>query len=296
MRISLRWKRPAPLDVLAPAMQWGRFCTWLKAGLKRAELLRNRERGWKIYAKVTHTLKTRTPIGGPNDGLARFVDHIRQAHRQNPVRYLEIGACEGQSTALVYEILNGDVQITVIDPFVEFDEIDDAIMRHAQETFSANMKAMHAEDNVRMLKGRSVDYLPNLIDEGEQFDVIYIDGSHATLDVLLDAALCWRLLAPGGLLIFDDYWYRRPDLGVGYRPKLAIDAFVGAMSHEIKVLDVGRQVFLRKRGDLPSVSRSQLPSIDPFDIYDERDSAISNDSLHNKDSAAEDKSYTDETN
>lgn len=246
MRISLRWRRPAPLDVLAPAMQWGRFCTWIKAGLKRSELLSNREGAWKTYAKVSHTLKTGEPIGRPNDALARFVDHVRREHRQNPVRYLEIGACEGRSTAFVYEILNGDVRITVVDPFAEFAEIDDAVMRRAPETFSANMKAMHAEDKVRVLKGRSVDYLPDLIDAGEQFDIIYIDGSHATLDVLLDAVLCWRLLARGGLLIFDDYWYRRADLGTGYRPKLAIDAFVGAMSHEIAVLDVGRQVFLRK--------------------------------------------------
>jgi predicted O-methyltransferase YrrM len=247
MPISLRWKRPAPLDILAPAMQWGRFCTWIKAVLKRPELLRNRERAWKIYASVHDTLKTSEPIARPNDSLARFADHILQAHGPKPVRYLEIGACQGHSTAFVYGILNGVAQITVVDPFVEFPEIDDAIMCHAQEVFSANMKAMHAEGKVRVLKGRSVDHLPNLINSGEQFDIIYIDGSHATLDVLLDAVLCWRLLPSGGLLIFDDYWYRRPDLGAGYRPKLAVDAFVGAMSHEITVLDVARQVFLRKK-------------------------------------------------
>ena len=59
--------------------------------------------------------------------------------------------------------------------------------------------------------------------------------------------LYWRLLPSGGLLIFNDYWYRRLDLGAGYPPKLAVDAFVGAMSHEIAVLDVARQVFLRKK-------------------------------------------------
>jgi hypothetical protein len=31
------------------------------------------------------------------------------------------------------------------------------------------------------------------------------------------------------------------------RPKLAIDAFVGAMAHEIEVLDVAIQVFLRRK-------------------------------------------------
>jgi hypothetical protein len=49
------------------------------------------------------------------------------------------------------------------------------------------------------------------------------------------------------LLIFDDYWYRWRDLGAGYRPKLAVNAFVGATSHEIAVLEVARQSFLRKK-------------------------------------------------
>lgn len=246
MRISLRWKRPAPLDLLAPAMQWAVFVHGSKL-CSKAELLRNRERAWRIYTSVHDTLKTSKPIVRPSDSLARFVDYILQAHGTKPVRYLEIGACQGHSTAFVYGILNGEAQITVVDPFVEFPEIGDAIMRHVQEVFSANMKAMRAADKVRVLKGRSVDHLPNLIDSGEQFDIIYIDGSHATLDVLLDAVLCWRLLPSGGLLIFDDYWYRRPDLGAGYRPKLAIDAFAGSMSHELTVLDVARQVFLRKK-------------------------------------------------
>jgi hypothetical protein len=83
--------------------------------------------------------------------FARFADHILQARGSKPMRYLEIGACQGHSTAFVYGILNGDARITVVDPFVEFPEIDEAIMRHAQEVFSANTKAMHAEGKVRVL-------------------------------------------------------------------------------------------------------------------------------------------------
>ena len=89
--------------------------------------------------------------------------------------------------------------------------------------------------------------MPKLIDAGEKFDLIFIDGSHATLDVMVDAALAWQLLARGGLMIFDDYWYRRTDLGRDFRPKLAVDAFVGAMSHEIEVADVAGQVFIRRK-------------------------------------------------
>jgi Methyltransferase domain len=247
MAISLRWKRPAPLDIFTPAMQWGRFRTWISAVLKRPELLRSRTEAWEIYETVYKRIKITEPLGRPSDGIARFARHILHAFHSKPARYLEIGACEGRSAAFVHAILGGEVHITVVDPFTESVEIEDAIMRHAFGRFSANMAAIGATDKVRVLKGRSIDHLPKLIDAGEQFDVVYIDGSHATLDVTLDAVLCWRLLARGGLMIFDDYWYRRPDLGSGFRPKLAVDGFVGVMSHEIIVLDVARQVFLRKK-------------------------------------------------
>lgn len=36
-------------------------------------------------------------------------------------------------------------------------------------------------------------------------DVVYIDAGHETEAVALDAAVFWRVLRPGGTLIFDDY-------------------------------------------------------------------------------------------
>jgi predicted O-methyltransferase YrrM len=170
--------------------------------------------------------------------MGRFAHHILQTSCRKPARYLEVGAFEGRSLAFVHAILGGEVRTTVVEPFAPYAEIDDATMRDAFLTFSANVEAVGAKETTRVLKGRSIDHLPKLIDAGEQFDIIYIDGSHATLDVMVDAALCWRLLASGGLMIFDDYWYRRPDLGWAFRPKLAVDGFVGAMSQGITVLDV----------------------------------------------------------
>ncbi len=40
---------------------------------------------------------------------------------------------------------------------------------------------------------------------GQVFDVVYVDASHMAGDVLSDAVLAWKLLAPGGIMIFDDY-------------------------------------------------------------------------------------------
>jgi predicted O-methyltransferase YrrM len=172
---------------------------------------------------------------------------LAAARGDAPTRYLEIGAFQGASVAFVHELLRGKVRITVIDPFSDYGELAGRDMSEALATFSANIAAIGATDKTRVLRGRSIDELPKLVDAGEEFDIIFIDGSHANLDVMLDAVLGWRLLVRGVLMIFDDYWYRRPDLGRSYRPKLAIDAFVGAIAHEVAVADVAGQVFLRRR-------------------------------------------------
>jgi predicted O-methyltransferase YrrM len=242
----LERRRPAPLDVLTPAMQWGRFKTWLNAVLRRPQLLRARKRAWEIYEPVLKRINV-SWAQRPGDRIGRFATHILNGGLPIPVRYLEIGSFEGSSVAYVHALLGGRVRITAIDPFEDYSEVEGRAMSNVYSKFVANIEAVGATDVVCVLKGRSIDHLPKLIDAGEQFDLIFVDGSHANLDVMVDAALCWRLLARGGLMIFDDYWYRRPELGQSFRPKLAVDAFVGAMSHEIEVVDVAGQVFIRRR-------------------------------------------------
>jgi hypothetical protein len=78
-----------------------------------------------------------------------------------------------------------------------------------------------------------------------EFDAAYLDGSHIAADVLEDAVLTWRLLKPGGVLIFDDY---RWDL---YRdsvrsPGPGIDAFLAGFAGQYDVLHKDYQVILRK--------------------------------------------------
>jgi predicted O-methyltransferase YrrM len=46
--------------------------------------------------------------------------------------------------------------------------------------------------------------LPRLVENGEQFDLIYVDGSHLFEDVFIDAYYTARLLSEGGVVAFDD--------------------------------------------------------------------------------------------
>jgi hypothetical protein len=39
----------------------------------------------------------------------------------------------------------------------------------------------------------------------DRFDVIYINGSHNSADVLADAAFSWPMIQDRGIIIFDDY-------------------------------------------------------------------------------------------
>jgi SAM-dependent methyltransferase len=164
----------------------------------------------------------------------RFARNILRAKLPLPVRYLEIGSFEGGSLAFVHSLLNKQVVATSIDPFQDYDELPAHKMENVRQRFHANVQAAGVE--VRVLRGTSLEQLPPLVADGETFDLIYIDGSHAALDVMTDAVLCWRLLAPGGLMIFDDYR--------DFESRPAIDAFVSLV--DATVADVASQVFLRK--------------------------------------------------
>jgi predicted O-methyltransferase YrrM len=236
------------MTALVPAMVLARARTALAAAVNVRSLPRARSEAWDIWLPLSRKLDL-TVIPQRTNRMGRFVRHVLAANLPRPTRYLEIGAFEGATLALVYTLLDCDVRITVIDPWDSYAELPEAQTRNAEQRFASNAAAIGADRVLRALKGRSIDHLPKLIEAGETFDFILIDGSHAALDVLADAALAWPLLVPGGLLVFDDYLYeaRRDDRL--FRPKLAIDAFIGTMRRELEILDVAGQVFIRRKND-----------------------------------------------
>lgn len=52
----------------------------------------------------------------------------------------------------------------------------------------------------------SIHALSDLIREAARFDFVFIDGNHRFDDVIVDFYLCDQILAPGGLIAFDDMW------------------------------------------------------------------------------------------
>ena len=91
------------------------------------------------------------------------------------------------------------------------------------------------------------------------YDIIFIDASHESIDVISDSILSWNLLKEDGILIEDDYWWDALDQE-HFRPKISIDSFIVIYKSQLDVLYKGRQVIFRKK----KKSEFELPKSNPM--------------------------------
>lgn len=59
---------------------------------------------------------------------------------------------------------------------------------------------------LRFVEARSELCLPKLIEAGEQFDALLVDGDHRFEAAFVDLLFGTRLVRPGGVLLVDDVW------------------------------------------------------------------------------------------
>ncbi|PAW67526.1 MAG: hypothetical protein B9S38_12255 [Verrucomicrobiia bacterium Tous-C4TDCM] len=172
---------------------------------------------------------------------------VASAH---PRRVLEIGAFDGVSANVMLEAIFTHPGSTVdtVDPYLP-DPTTPQVAESTRALFEENCRRGGHGDRERLHRGRSLETLARMITDGlsESFDVIFIDGSHLAADVMTDAALAWPLLAPGGILIFDDYEWGR-DRPPHQRPREAIDAFESAYVESLVPVWRGYQRIYRKTG------------------------------------------------
>ena len=114
------------------------------------------------------------------------------------IRALEIGCFEGRSTVWLCEnILTADDSfIDCVDLF-QINKWGDYHQRFLKNTVDYQSK-------IREYAGPSFEILKQL--EGP-YEIIYVDGAHSAFAVLADGLMSWPLLAVGGVMIFDDYYW-----------------------------------------------------------------------------------------
>jgi predicted O-methyltransferase YrrM len=162
-----------------------------------------------------------------------------------PKKILEIGSFEGASACylIVKCASTGPLEIHCVDTWeggtehkASGTDMVDVERRFLDNTQLACERAAHSVTLVTH-KGLSSICLAAMQNEQffNNFDLIYIDGSHNAPDVLSDAVLSFPLLKLGGTMIFDDYLWTGGNTDPLACPKLAIDAFLNIFFHKMKI-------------------------------------------------------------
>jgi predicted O-methyltransferase YrrM len=113
-------------------------------------------------------------------------------------------------------------------------------MSDVRAAFLSNVEGF----DVTLYEEDSAKALPKFVREGLEFDFIYVDGSHTTLDTAVDLAFSWHLVANGGILAIDDYlWNVQEGRDI---PKPAIDHFLQQHENEYIVLHKAYRIFIQK--------------------------------------------------
>lgn len=161
---------------------------------------------------------------------------------------LEVGCFEGRATCWMLEnMLPNNGSIVCVDTFKGSEEHTNVELGGLFERWRSNVEWVRKVDQIGTAYiGKSYDVLGQLIVQKEQFDFIYIDGSHTAPDVMTDACMAWGMLKSGGIMLFDDYlWTDVP--GILHRPKLGVDFFTTLFSEQNELALLGYQYALRKR-------------------------------------------------
>ena len=117
-----------------------------------------------------------------------------------PSRTLEVGLASGGSCLAIATFHRETLgrperRHLAIDPFQT---------SHWDQAGIGAVQRAGLADYVEVREALSCWQLPKLAEEGCQFDLVYIDGSHLCEDVFVDAYFVVRLLSSQGIVAFDD--------------------------------------------------------------------------------------------
>jgi len=158
--------------------------------------------------------------------------------------YLEIGVCEGRSMIWALNCLEQLHTAIGIDLWANGSHYENGnhnILEWSRCNPARLFPVLLTASSQEVLRDCG-DAIPD-----EEFDLIYVDGSHLAHDALTDYVLCWFKLKVGGIMVMDDY-NRRWHMGRPHSHE-AIDAFLHGFEKrydEHFVIRNPRQVAVRR--------------------------------------------------
>jgi predicted O-methyltransferase YrrM len=176
-----------------------------------------------------------------------------------PYNILELGCYEGVSSIWFLSNLmdNPDSKLYCVDTWEGSVEYNNVNFNNVYNKFISNIKIhknyIRNPKNIIINKSRTDIFLLKINNLNQSlvcnnclmFDIIFIDASHDSRDVIMDSILSWRLLKVEGILIWDDYiWNKMP--AENERPKLAIDSFLLMFEGNYTILSKTTQLIVKK--------------------------------------------------
>ncbi len=116
--------------------------------------------------------------------------NIFENHNINPKEILEIGVHEGFST-IFFQYAFKDFHTDVVDIF----------LNDKRKKFESNINIINLK-NINIYQMTSHTFLVN---NKKKYDLIFVDGAHGYLDVIVDLFYSFQCLHINGLLLIDDY-------------------------------------------------------------------------------------------
>jgi GR25 family glycosyltransferase involved in LPS biosynthesis/predicted O-methyltransferase YrrM len=173
-----------------------------------------------------------------NDWFVRNIDIsmkiLKNIFVDKPVKVLEIGTHEGRSAIWMLEnlcLLPGST-FTSVDPYCT-DDTTSPVNTKTYKLFSHNINLSTQIEKFNQYIDYSYNIMPKLIEEKKVYDIIYLDGSHLTEDVLQDAIYSHQMIQSNGIILFDDAGF---DNNCTTAIKPAIKQFLAKYPTEYRVI------------------------------------------------------------
>ena len=164
------------------------------------------------------------------------------------IKILEIGVYKGDAMEKFAEVFlerNKNAEYYGIDTWEGSPEYVEIDFKDVEKSANAKRDKSPVKDRIHFIKKESSLALPELVGKKMMFDIIFIDASHTSKDVLYDGVLSIKLLKKQGIIIFDDYLWSKLEPNI-FTPKPAIDAILNIHSDELEILYSGYQVIVKK--------------------------------------------------
>ena len=172
----------------------------------------------------------------------------------NPTTILEVGSYEGASTCYLIDNLSNskNLEIHCVDTWEGADEHKDGtwstegVLSNIENTFDDNLQRF--KGRISKYKGSSQSFFNSKAFVRTSYDFIYVDGSHHSHDVMIDAIKCFEMLKVGGIMIFDDYFWSYYAKAID-NPASAVNLFLHMKKGSYKIVRFYYQMVIIKTAE-----------------------------------------------